>query len=313
VSLRGGRLEFSEDHSKRVVPEPGFLERFVELAEARDERILSFARRWGVLRLCKHDLPAYHPEGAWFGTGLIRSKTRWARSPFASGRTWQPQTQCHWRGETEGKGWEPVDAWRMWARRSRAMLALATELHRGRPGDREDWLKASGADEYPGSDLHIDQRPEQRWNTFVSILQEWLWLPKVLPWIDRRDGRLIITLNSWSGLFGAVVLQLVFAASRSDGLSICSGCKNAYTPTQRPARDRRRYCDTCREKGTPGKDAQADRRLRLRILSMHETGASRPAISRSLGIELSIVEDAVARQKGRKIAKRGRSTGSLRK
>jgi hypothetical protein len=36
------------------------LSRFVELSEAKPERIRDFARRWGVLSICEHDLPASH-------------------------------------------------------------------------------------------------------------------------------------------------------------------------------------------------------------------------------------------------------------
>jgi len=46
--------------AKRVWSKPSLLTNFIRLHKAKDSTILHFARKWGVLCLCEHGLPAWH-------------------------------------------------------------------------------------------------------------------------------------------------------------------------------------------------------------------------------------------------------------
>jgi hypothetical protein len=71
------------------------------------------------------------------------------------------------------------------------------------------------------------------------------------PEIDLRPRSLV----------GALAVQLAFAASRTDGLRICSSCGTAYVPERKPARTRRSYCKACGIKAAQ-RDAARDYRKR---------------------------------------------------
>src|SRR5216683_1815600 len=61
VEIRRKRLFYEISFPFRIVrPGPGLLAEFVQLADGEGERIVRFAKEWGVLRLCKHGLPSPH-------------------------------------------------------------------------------------------------------------------------------------------------------------------------------------------------------------------------------------------------------------
>jgi hypothetical protein len=100
---------------------PGLLEGFIRLADASPEAVHTFARRWGVLGICHHGLPATH-------------NPRPPELPSRSGTaTWcYPLRQSGWY-------WEPLDIWHDFARRARAVLNLAAAMGRETSTRREDW------------------------------------------------------------------------------------------------------------------------------------------------------------------------------
>src|SRR5690242_12288204 len=63
IRIETGSIVYCADEGTRRVSErEGLLEDFLELRDADGSAILKYARRWGVLGLCKHNLPADHPE-----------------------------------------------------------------------------------------------------------------------------------------------------------------------------------------------------------------------------------------------------------
>src|SRR5438093_76622 len=65
VELDGERLRWSFGGkrgspswtARRVLPGTGMLMKFAELSDAPPADILAFAKKWGVLGVCRHDLP----------------------------------------------------------------------------------------------------------------------------------------------------------------------------------------------------------------------------------------------------------------
>jgi hypothetical protein len=126
VQLDRDRLVWRWDEGPRspkwVTVGRGLLEDFLGLVDAPDSRICRYARRWGVLYICRHNLPARHNS-----------------RPQPTAKTAHFK-QCYLRQTGDGKGyWEPLAVWRDYARRASALLGIADSLHAGRPGNSEHW------------------------------------------------------------------------------------------------------------------------------------------------------------------------------
>ncbi len=95
----------------RIPPSTGLLESFLKLGEpdADPADILRYARRWGVLGICrKHRLPGSH-------------KTDFALS-YCRPRCWN---------EDAAAGWEPIESWRHYAQIARSVVIVSRHLRKG--------------------------------------------------------------------------------------------------------------------------------------------------------------------------------------
>src|SRR5205807_7183558 len=63
VELDGERLVWRWQGSRFIEPGPTMFSEFLRLAEGSDERILQYARQWGVQLICRHGSPGGHPAG----------------------------------------------------------------------------------------------------------------------------------------------------------------------------------------------------------------------------------------------------------
>lgn len=127
------RLEWRPEYRDEVKRLTNCLPRFIKLAEASDDAITAFAKEWGPLGICEHGMPGMH----------------WGCSPLSlEERYWENETQQYewfdpYEAEIEEKPyryWEPIEPWRYHARRLRAFVVLAADLHQERPTRDEDWI-----------------------------------------------------------------------------------------------------------------------------------------------------------------------------
>jgi len=221
----------------------GLLDEFIRLERASDGRTLEFARRWGVLRLCKdHGEPATH----------------------------HPPCQ--------ESGVEPLDTWRRVSRRARTILAIAAALHQKKLPDPllwDEWpemwavhyLGHMGEGQAPPG---TEARVERKLPTITTarqglarLTQEWLDVGGVTPRLawGRRGPE--VTLGE-QDMFSVLAVQLTFVVCGSAGLAICTSCGHPYFTERRPRRDRRNYCLDCQETGAPERDRSRDYRNRRR-------------------------------------------------
>jgi hypothetical protein len=264
VDLQGDRLIWRRTVDDWGDPErlrrgsPELLTDFIALAGPGDarRRAVAFARRWGVLELCsRHALPPAH---------LPR------RGEPRDTRRCEPE---------RSDGDEPSEVYVQYARKAAAVLGIANDLHADRQttGTRGDWAALGIPD--PGRetieslrDTHDVGPPDDPTPVLTQrrmaevylrwVLRDWIELGDVRPEIDLGTG--IPIVFGGEGLFAAIAAQLLLAATRTEGVVICSCCGRTYSPGRRPRAGQARYCDDCRRSGKAGADAARKHRARVK-------------------------------------------------
>jgi len=221
------------------------LERFTQLAEEGSEGggrdVLQFARKYGVLYLCRrHDLPSSH-----------RALTKPSNAELNLGGLF---ARCGLRVTSDGFYAESIAMWRGYAKQARAILNVTVALKNGKAGDNEDWemlAKQVGSvvDEKDdkGEITTIIVLPTGEWERRIVLsnaVNHWLSPGQVRPvFYLTEDGPLIQIGNRT--VFGALGLQLMLAVSQTQGLASCTSCGIFYTPSRKPNPNRNSYCPTC--------------------------------------------------------------------
>jgi hypothetical protein len=233
---------------ERVSTVPPPLEHFLNLAEASDEWVARFCRKWGVLCLCAHGFPWGHHACK--------------PGPFPN------EEKATWR--------ESIEHIRRFSRACGALLAIGAQLSQGKSADACEWQTAdalvNGADFTPMKDDAIAPWNHRNLNwarlnlqTFIrrllkisDVRPRFYWNHKAKSWQIDLDAA-----ESLSNLPGIIAIQvMVTIASRP--FAICSNCQRSYIPEKRPDPTRRSYCfrDGC--KRASRRDAQRDCRERKR-------------------------------------------------
>ena len=261
------------DHGYKTEATERLLDDFMELADANDEKILNYARRYGVLGICKHNVPATHN---------VRIRSFWGDitpGPAKDGSAVHEGTNdkecaigtvkarvkpagyrgCSPRGGKPNQGWEPLERWHFFAKRAREMVEAADNLRSGDPAWRRVWRGIVGVK----GRLLRPQRPQR-----LSTLRKEAISPKRSK--EERHARLRDALASsvscwlemggvgvecyWTGahpvirigsasLFGALAKQLLFRVCGIHNVApACSFCGRAYIPSRRPSPTRLNYC-----------------------------------------------------------------------
>jgi len=152
--------EISNALLRKKPSDPELLVRFTKLADAPPAEILKFARKWGVLGICKHLLPYTHNPPP-----LFRGEKRFWCTPM--------------RNE-DREFWEPIDAWHVYSRQMQSMLRIAANLHQDRPGELNDWnilYDLGPAGNGCGQGLYlIDDR-----HMFAVLVNFWIKVGNVRP------------------------------------------------------------------------------------------------------------------------------------
>jgi hypothetical protein len=269
LRLKDGRLEVDRRDwpGRAVKPKPPMLEQFARLGAPggdRDQAVLTYARKWGLLNLCQHYLPIDHAEVL---VPISFAVTGADRVNFL------PPEPCQ---SLWVLGGEPVSTWLYWSRQAAAILAVVSRLRDGKWARAEDWSTlgeegpwAAGAPErlrlhaqqWTGSlaeGYRIDEpadaadvaRREVERSVARGAIETWLRLAGAafeLRWPAHGGPGIGFQVN---GLFGALGLQLLLAAADSPGFAICAGCPTVFAPRRRRGRPTR-YCADCQADRTP--------------------------------------------------------------
>lgn len=157
---------------------------------------------------------------------------------------------------------ESLATWRQYARLAQALLRFTAELKSGGSVDEDDWRMICKST--PAKDLDRAGLSRRLQMTIVGAA--------VNIWFDQARGRGILTMVDndlqvrpyASNLFGVLITQIAHVIARSDQKAVCAGCRNPFPPARPIVRGSRQYCDLCRKKKVPQRDASRDWRRRTR-------------------------------------------------
>lgn len=245
-------------------PDKGLIWKFVDLADQNvsEDKIAAFARSWGLLSVCEHGEPNFHP--------------RYEESESSGTLVF-----CHGPEMPLLSGQEPVAAWRKIAERLGAVLLLAGDVAAGGLGDPEDWERVGVP---TGSIKSWRGLVEPRRARLAALLNNQLLLANSrleLRWAEVTPEVRI----GGHGLYASLVAQLLLEVSSPEGLLVCSdpNCRKIFRGTRRPE-GQRNFCKTCR-RGARGawRAASKDyRALKRRAREMDLQGIHRAIIAKKL-------------------------------
>jgi hypothetical protein len=238
------------------------LDEFLRLADAQPEAVAGYAKKYGVLLICRHGLPSSHQTAPF----SRKRKPTWVSKYVAveGGRAVTRATawfdRCRLRVRQNGWYWEPIAAWRRYAQEARAILAVAAALHENDLGDHRDWRTLYCPEQQwvcprcsAGNPADVDhcRSCDRCWPVPTLAEARILLALFVQGWLNTAGTKLSfswgvnpsISLGSDS-LFGALAVQLI-SAIVGHGVSLCSGCRLPYLPVRRPALGRHSFCQKC--------------------------------------------------------------------
>jgi hypothetical protein len=189
---------------------------------------------------------------------------------------------------------EPLDEWLVRAREVRAILNVASALHRGDVPSLDDWRAV-----YERADpTHLPWLSENRplppdaARFFLSMLiNEWLKWADARPMFEwlTEEPRVAFGRN----LPALLATGLMLAVTRTEGLTICSACGDPYLRTGRQAkRGQQNYCPACGPKAGWRHAAQRQNRdgrrrpAKRRVAVGHLNAADRASNVLALATEL---------------------------
>lgn len=237
LRLTSGALRWDYRGAQRDVKDTGgMLDAFRRIRDA--DGVLRFARKYGVLRLCAHGLPAEHSNHL------------------------PPTERCKPIGFPRVA--EPVDVWLGFTEEARRLMDLAETLSAEHVSEVE-WQKLAAGSEGGYRRIALLPRKDRLFAARQRLAQatnRWLLLGDPRPRFQWEAARPTLVIEA--GTFGLLALQLAAAMSGTAGLAVCSGCARTYERKGRKAQaGRRNYCEECRSAGVPDRERHRFERERL--------------------------------------------------
>jgi hypothetical protein len=231
-------LEWKQPHrgdEQLSPPIRGCLSQFVKLVDAPAEKILEFARTWGMLGICEHHKPYMHRDGC---------RPLGLRSNASGGN----------------EGWEPVSVWHRYARSAATVLtALENPLPTRPAAEKQAWQARLGRipeRRFPISGDIREIEPQLTLREIALCVHGWQAEAKFklrTVWsADRARFSTMLELARKRVLYGhlycVLAMQLGAAVGSPYGAYRCSNpdCGTLYNPDGRtPQEGRNHYCPTC--------------------------------------------------------------------
>lgn len=198
----------------------GLVNEFVRLADAPDEKVLAFARKWGPMWLC-----VKHRDCLW---DVVSVRLRWDGSKEC----------CLWFPA------EPIQFFRRYAGITKAVLDIAAHLIEGKPVSASLWREAGWCEKEAEFDIAT-----QRF-FLASSISGWLG-QGIHLWVSwGKEKRPTLAVDTGLGFLRRVWLEIVQCVTGAKQLSTCDCCGRPYVRYGRkPQAGRKNYCPDCAEQG----------------------------------------------------------------
>ena len=253
IELTGGVLHWSvgasPESKQGKISASGLLDRFIRIGSP--SQALQFVRRYGPIGYCTHDLPFTHnPPALRFDNPQDASYTL-------------GNSGCHTRGSSTGTCFEDPQFYIEFAKRAAGILRAFASIHRGKDvqaSDLDDAFKGSLHAQFLQADAQMVLKvssedlsrlpdPPTLGPVFVllaMLVQEWLELSGIRLVMDWGGGD-EMNLGFGGGTFSVLVIQLMSALTRTQGVAVCTGCTQLYhRAKRRDTPGKRNYCPKCR-------------------------------------------------------------------
>ena len=243
VTLADDKLEWSlfDPTNADVVPGEaearGALNRFLRIEDGRG--VLRFARRYGVLGICSHGLPAEHnPPPAHLQSAAPAYDSPTAKPPWCDHLQLSPDVS-----------YDPIDRWLHFVRQARALLRISVALREAKAGSSTDWETVY--EDLPAPARRAEaaaQSPEMTRSHLYRTIEDWLAMGNVRlrPGGYGAKGPPLLA----GGLtFGVLAVQLLLAVTQGqEVMALCDGCGALYSREERaPKAGHPNYCTECRK------------------------------------------------------------------
>ncbi len=267
---------YEQTYEHTDVDASGALDRFARLRTP--ENVLRFARRYGVLELCEHGLPATHnPRFLSVPLiGLVQAQSLWV--PVEVGAKQEPGFLMEERGNRpwcEALGSEGIETWLFWSRQAASILNVADALARHVPTQLADW-EAVVTEEFERRPLLLEALMARPWIARLYLegaVNRWLHLANVrlsVSW-PIPDDRPSLELEAT--VFGILGVQLLTAVTGAQALNVCDGCSRTYIRQgRRPQTGRANFCPDCRLSKVPERLRQRRKRAKASQSGTQTTG-----------------------------------------
>jgi len=182
---------------------------------------------------------------------------------------------------------EHVDRWHGYARLAQALIRFAGERVTGGAGKDEDCLVILKSFLPSREAQSIDRKgmhPAVQMAVSAAAVNNWFAQARGHGILTMVDGSLQVQPYA-SDLFGVLITQIAHVIARSDQTAMCAGCRYPFTPKRPIVRGVRQYCNRCRKRKVPQRDASRDWRRRVRAKEVvedhgeHHAGATADAPS----------------------------------
>ncbi len=238
--------------------EERLLTEFMSLAHLSQTKVVAFAKKYGVLELCRHDLPASHiPRRMWADLAEDETSACWPVRHLGTG------------GVTR----EKLSTWIRLATQAEATHRIAGLLTDYKSVPEENWtsirgLLPQGMVNTPGELRSQGFEPRefteaQQQRVLMMALQRWLDLGDVGFRVSWEKGSPSFTYGG-TGLAGAIAIQLGLTCTRTFGFLICSNakCSLPYSAKRGPKPGEANYCLECRGGPIPNRVRQQRHRAK---------------------------------------------------
>jgi hypothetical protein len=232
------------DHSpqEEFATPKGILKAFLALGGKSDAQapgaVLAFARRYGPLMLCEHEVFGGHHA--------------LALEPYP-----RPMrlTEC------PPSQREPVAAWQRYAREAAAPIKMAADLRGGRVPQADQAVLAGGAAEGVRLELLPLRLVQEEWHRLVWKVNQWLRSSQALPQLAASAAGQPTLLFGEETAASAIAVELLYAVLRKDS-RLCDVCGGVLDKQRAPKAGTVARCTRCAAQAR--RDASRERQRRHR-------------------------------------------------